>query len=622
MDTGITKEEKHDIVPTHLIIRAMRDNGYKNAAYAVSELMDNAIQAGATQVELLCSEEYMQLQQRSKLRLKQIAVLDNGSGMDAKILRMALQFGNGTRLNSEDHNGMGRFGMGLPNSSISQAKRVDVWSWTNGAENASHTYLDLEEFGENQITEVPEPQTKQIPQIWREVSTNFGESGTLVVWSNIDRCMWQTARALIDNSELLIGRIYRYFLNDGTVNIRLASFNGKNPKDSIVERVAVPNDPLYLMEQTSCPEPFNNKAMFDKWGEESTFNIEFRGEEYPVIIKFAVASQESRETINAGNLPHGKHAAKNIGVSIVRANRELDLDSTWTTPSDPRERWWGVEINFPPALDDLFGVTNNKQSARYFSYLATVHLELLVEDDANLNSILEEMSADEDMRLPILKIANHIKNQIASIRLLIDKQNKGQRTQKRYDVNTSDSILVDEEIGPEKKATEVIRDRQEAGHEGKSDAQELVSDEERKQILKESLIEDGLPEESAEQLAASLINTNLKVMFDHSDISSPAFFDIKSQGGVIFITLNNTHPAYNYLNEVLEEKIPYSDEEEECDEKVKELRGKFLYVRQGLKLLLTSWARYEDEAPDGKLKTQVKQVRWNWGNMTRDFFDE
>lgn len=111
-------------------------------------------------------------------------------------------------------------------------------------------------------------------------------------------------------------------------------------------------------------------------------------------------------------------------------------------------------------------------------------------------------------------------------------------------------------------------------------------------------------------------------MFDHSDISSPAFFDVKTQGGIIFITLNNSHPAYTYLNEVLEEEIPYANEQEECDEKVKELRNKFLYVREGLKLLLTSWARYEDEAPDGRIKNQVKEVRWNWGSMARDFFNE
>ena len=45
--------EQFDIVPTHLAVQAMRDNGYKNAAYAIAELMDNAIQAGATRCRIV-----------------------------------------------------------------------------------------------------------------------------------------------------------------------------------------------------------------------------------------------------------------------------------------------------------------------------------------------------------------------------------------------------------------------------------------------------------------------------------------------------------------------------------------------------------------------------------------
>ena len=145
----------HEIVPPHLVVKAMRDSGYRNAAYAIAELIDNAIQAGATRVELLCGEKKEFRRQRQRDQVNQIAVLDNGSGMDADVLRIALQFGNGTRLN--DRSGIGRFGMGLPNSSISQARRVDVWSWQNGPENAIHTYLDVDEITSGHLTQVPEP---------------------------------------------------------------------------------------------------------------------------------------------------------------------------------------------------------------------------------------------------------------------------------------------------------------------------------------------------------------------------------------------------------------------------------------------------------------------------------
>ncbi|MCL4256739.1 MAG: ATP-binding protein, partial [Anaerolineae bacterium] len=186
----------------------MRDNGYKNAAYAIAELMDNSIQAGATRVELLCAEKTELAKQRQRTRIHQLAVLDNGCGMNADVLLMALQFGNGTRLTPEHQTGIGRFGMGLPNSSISQARSVEVWSWQDGVENALYTYLDIDEIERGELRYVPVPQPKPIPKIWREAGKTFDNTGTLVVWSNLDRCQWRTAKTIIDNSEMLIGRMY------------------------------------------------------------------------------------------------------------------------------------------------------------------------------------------------------------------------------------------------------------------------------------------------------------------------------------------------------------------------------------------------------------------------------
>jgi hypothetical protein len=134
---------------------------------------------------------------------------------------------------------------------------------------------------------------------------------------------------------------------------------------AIDERFALPNDPLYLMSGTSCPEPWSNDMMFTQGEYNNTdFIIKIGSEQHKVTVRFAYAKEAAREGYNPGSLPHGQHAKKNVGVSIVRARRELDLDPSWSDPSEPRDRWWGVEVSFPPDLDDLFGVTNNKQSAR------------------------------------------------------------------------------------------------------------------------------------------------------------------------------------------------------------------------------------------------------------------
>ena len=601
--------KQHDIVPVHLVVQAMRDNGYKNAAYALAELIDNSIQAEATEVEVLCAEKEIQLQRLSS-RIHQIAVLDNGRGMDSTVLRMALQFGNGTYLAEEKHTGMGRFGMGLPCSSISQCKRVEVWTWQSGVENAIYTYLDLDEIKNKQLAEVPKPQKRNIPDIWKKVTTGFGRTGTLVVWSNIDRCMWKGGKTIIENSEFVIGRMYRKFLENQEVVIRMATFDINEPTNSnkMVEKFAQPNDPGYLMAKTSCPEPFDKTPMFRPWsGEDSyeaTFTIEFRDQKHEVKIRFSYAKEEARPPSHTpGNLPHGKHAGKNMGVSVVRAKRELELDQSWIDKK-ATERWWGVEIEFPPALDDLFGVTNNKQSARNFSDMANLDIKSLLKDGKTISQLKEELTQEEDPRGPLIEVARKINTQLTIMRGWLEGQTKGSRTTpKRHNVSSA-----------EKVATEVTEDRKKEGHYGQSDKDESLPSEERKEIIETTLIDKGVMQITAEELAAKTVSDGLKYVFANASLGDKsAFFSVDPKPGTIIITLNTIHPAYKNLVEVLEEEVEGVDPEI--------LSSRLTNSLEGLKLLLMAWARYEDEQPLGKLRNKAQEARFDWGRVARQFLE-
>lgn len=589
----------YDIVPTRLAIKAMRDSGYKNAAYAIAELMDNSIQADASNVELLCAERIERVKQRSTSRISRIAVLDNGCGMDAETLQMSLQFGNGTRL--DDFSGIGRFGMGLPNASISQARRVDVWSWQNGPESAIHTYIDLDKIESGTLQQVPVPKSQPIPEIWREVGRTFDRTGTLVAWNHLDRMMWRTARAIIDNSELLIGRMYRYFLADGRVQIRFVSFDLDDPHYQKVKKCALPNDPLYLLPRTSCPEPWDNTPMFTQAEFQKTpFTILFNEAKHTVTVHFAYAKEEARKGYNPGSTLYGRHAAKNVGVSIIRAGRELDLDPSWSDPSNPRDRWWGVEVRFPPALDDLFGVTNNKQAARNFSNLAQVDLESFLEEGQTLGAVKDVLDADQDPRLPLLEIAQHIRSNINTIRRLIRAQTATPRRQRHQGSHS------------EEKGTEVTRKRVAEGHQGTSDIQEeRQTYEERQKEISKELEEQGATHENAEELAAQTVGHGLKYKIIESSVNSPAFFDVKPRGGAVIISLNVDHPAYTHLVELLQSDVDGADEND--------LRTRLLRARNGLELLLMAWARYEDEQPDGPLREKAQDARWDWGRLAREF---
>ena len=592
-----------DLVPTHLAVQAMRDNGYRNTAYAIAELIDNAIQAEATQVELLCCESEELVQQRVRRRVKHIAVLDNGTGMDDALLRIALQFGNGSHLS--DRSGIGRFGMGLPSASISQCRQVEVWSWQDGPDKASYSYIDLAAVEKQTMREVPAPELRPLPQMWVKAAKAIGITGTLVVWSNLDRAMWRTANTIIRNSEFLIARMYRNFLTEGKVAIRMAAFSENDPARCTSDDYAVANDPGYLITPSSTPEPYNSEPMFqhdgDSWEVKRT--IRFRGTEHNVVIRFSYAKEEARDRPNAGATDYGRHAGKNVGVSLIRAQRELDMDQALVISYDPRERWWGVEVDFPPSLDDLFGVTNNKQSARNFSEVAANFKSVLTNDSGTIREQLDELAEDEDPSGTLLEMMSLIDRRLTVLRRAIEVQRKGSgKGRRRFDPNA-----------PELQATEVTRERQQEGHRGQSDAGEGQPEDERKEALKQELVDTGLSDQQAGDLAAKTIESGIKYTFAEANLEGRSFFTVRPVAGEIVIKININHPAYQNLVEVLEE--------EQLDEDTTEaqLRDRLQRASRGLKLLLMAWARYEDEQITDREREQIQDIRTDWGRVAYRF---
>lgn len=592
------------LIPPHLAVESMRDSGYKNAAHAIAELMDNAIQAEATFVELLCIERQVQGGQRNTWQIDKLAVSDNGVGMDAETLRMALQFGNGTRLN--DRSGIGRFGMGLPNASISQCRRVEVWSWQGDPSKALYTYIDLDEVMKRDYVEIPEPVTSSIPKEWSKCMHEIGESGTLVVWSKLDRIMWRTARSLIRHSEHLIGRMYRYFLSNESVNIRLSHFADDEPGvPGEHERWAMPNDPSYLIVPSSAPPPYDQEPMFKPFGEPIEKSIRFNGETHTVRIEFAYAKESARQLVNnvsPGNQPHGRHASHNVGVSLVREKRELMLDPTWAN-EQPTERWWGVTVHIPASLDEIFGVTNNKQAALSFTEAAHPDHSDLGEEKP-LTERIDELRNNNDPLAILLEVAGNVRKGIRDMRRYLERQTEGQRQRRGLKRNSDPAA---------ERATEATRQRQEQGHHGESDHDENQSPEERRERLAQDMEDEGVSHDDAQFIAGRVIESGLKYTFMKSTLESPAFFTVRPSAGTIQVRINTEHPAYAYLFEFFEE------EKIENEDDIEKLRQRLINAYNGLKLLLMAWARYEDEQ-EGQDREHAQEIRSYWGIMARRFF--
>ncbi len=93
------------IIALDKFIQATRDSGYKGTPSAVSELVDNSIQAGATRVAISITATASGDEEKAI----EVSVLDNGCGMDPFTLRQALRFGGSTRFG--ERSGLGRYGM-------------------------------------------------------------------------------------------------------------------------------------------------------------------------------------------------------------------------------------------------------------------------------------------------------------------------------------------------------------------------------------------------------------------------------------------------------------------------------------------------------------------------------
>lgn len=607
----------NEIVPARLAIKSMMDSGYKNAAYALAELMDNSIQAKATVVELLCIERMSKVERRSRERVESIGILDNGHGMDAETLRLALQFGNGTRLEQDKQTGMGKFGMGLPSASISQARKVELWSWVSGLDSAMYTYLDVGEIISGDMSSIPEPTLKKIPDEWLKVGSSFGKTGTLVVWTGLDRCLWKTGKAIIGNSDFLIGRMYRKFLDKEKVKIRMATFDGDS-KDRVqtYEYLAKPNDPLYLMSGTSTPAPYDSDPMFEPWPTADSYEtrvpIKYHGETHDVFVRTSMAKLSARQLTQsggvAGNEMYGKHAAKNVGVSISRAGRELELDPSWADVYERRERWWGVEVEFPPALDELFGVTNNKQYASHFVEMAKVNIDELLKSRGHrtIHEFKQEAEEEEDPTLQLLELSHVIRKNIDDMRSMISAQNKNQQNEKKH---------RDFGFGPEVEATQKTRKLQEEGHTGRSDEDENKTPEIRKAEIKDALEASGLTTKQAESFAITAVDNSIKYIFVEAEIDSQAFFSVQPKGGAIMLTINRNHAAYERLVDVLEKEVSSKDDEDS-------LRERLNNALDGLKLLLMAWARYEDEQMSPQARERAKDARQDWGRMAKRFLQK
>ncbi len=360
--------DDHSIVVIDKFIQATRDSGYKGTASAIAELVDNSIQAGADTIEITIAKDG-----DDSAHPLTVTIADDGEGMPSPALRQALRFGGSSRFG--DRGGLGRYGMGLPNSSLSQARRVTVTTWTKPSYVCS-SYLDVDEIARGLTTQVPAPKRCRLP----DAAVGDGAHGTVVEWTRCDRLDNRRASTLARKLDVALGRRFRCFLFDGLE----LTING----DPVT-----PVDPLYLHPDGRVTggalfdAPLTYEVAASEDDPDRTGHVTVTFSELPVEDWHDLSNDEKRR----------RGVAKGAGVSVVRGQREVDHG--WFFMGGKRREnyddWWRCEVRFEPELDEAFGITHTKQQIRPKAYV----LEALTPDLEETARLLNKRARDAYLRV-------------------------------------------------------------------------------------------------------------------------------------------------------------------------------------------------------------------------------
>ena len=287
----------------------------------------------------------------------------------------------------------------------------------------------------------------------------------------------------------------------------------------------------------------------------------------------------------------------------MRAGRELMLDAGWCIGYDPRERWWGAEVEFPPELDEVFGVTNNKQAATHFSELAHTEWKELREHDEERRDVVNRLKEDGDPRGWLLDLSDAINRNLTKLRDRIKAQSAGKRSSKRTRHGTPDDVTSTVNRAWTERSKNVP-----------------IQDEERTPDL--VIVQKDLTEnkkynvDDAAKLVSLIRDAHLKVVFLEADFPDEfQLFNVEMKGNITEITFNRQHPGFDDIFGTVA-----MDEQELGEFTKEEVIERLTKAVNATKIVFAGWARYEREAGVERAKG-LRKVRFAWGQMAAQFLD-
>lgn len=305
---------------------------------ALSDLIDNSLDAGAKNVLIRFF--------RNERAITQVAVVDDGEGMDEATLHRAMQYGVQVDHRKSD---LGKYGIGLKTASFSQCQSLSVFSKQNGI--VSGRRWTLTRMQDDWRCEILDAKAASDLFTLEWGTLSLEKQGTIILWDHLD-----ALGEGINEVDKLIRKITRKLPVE--LGLRFHRFIA-------TKRVALHCDFYNTAVQGAAPilipavNPFGYGAAVGKKGYPITLkvNLPNRGT-LDMVAHIWPAKSESFEYKMGGG-----QVAERQGFYFYRNDR-LIQGGGWNgvreSDSEPHSSLARVSIDLPISLDAAFGLTIQK----------------------------------------------------------------------------------------------------------------------------------------------------------------------------------------------------------------------------------------------------------------------
>ena len=316
------------------LIESTRAIGYTLEA-AIADIIDNSITASASRVDIFfypIGDSY-------------ISILDDGCGMSNIELETAMRYGSQNPNDKRDTNDLGRFGLGLKTASLSQCRTLTVVSKQGKRTEARCWDIDhvIKTNDWSLLVLDSEDEFSAVPRI---DELHKCESGTLVVWQNLDRLrvgeidFTRFIAKKMDEVRNHLSLVFHRYIG-GDIGIKPIQVRMNN---TLVDSA----DPFLVKR--------NTKVMSDE-----VFDIEGSKVVVCAYILPHISNLTADEIIALG----GKDGLRKRQGFYVYRNKRLLIWGTWfrMMPQAELSKLARVQVDIPNELDNLWTLEIKKSTA-------------------------------------------------------------------------------------------------------------------------------------------------------------------------------------------------------------------------------------------------------------------